>query len=141
MVKPDCYGVLVALGDAEVLAGLLAEAALLVLPVEVVVLPTVLEVVLVVVAGVIAGVVTTRFAFAFALLAGRLALLAASPQAMPMALRPRTVESTITFFILFRLLNLSQRFFLLLTQKNRPIEHGRLCLELFLFKANVNIVI
>jgi hypothetical protein len=40
-----------------------------------------------------------------------LALFAASPQAMPSAPRPRTVESKITFFILFcKLLSFSQRF-------------------------------
>jgi len=47
-------------------------------------------------AGVLAGVA----AGLFALFAG--ALVAASPQAMPSALNPRTVESTITFVILFK---------------------------------------
>ena len=97
----SCYGLLVALGDAVVFAGLLALAALLVV---VVVLLVVVDVVLVVVAGVVAGVAVILLV-TFALLAGRLALtltlVAVSPQAMPIALNPRTVESTITFFILF----------------------------------------
>jgi hypothetical protein len=86
---------LVAAGDAVVFAGLL-----------VLVFPTVfVGVVLVLVtAGVVTGDAVTVLV-TFALLAGRLALtltlVGVSPQAMPIALNPRTVESTITFFILF----------------------------------------
>jgi hypothetical protein len=53
-------------------------------------------------AGVEAGVETGATLVVLALFAGLLVLallLAASPQAIPRALRPRTVESTITFFI------------------------------------------
>ncbi len=57
--------------------------------------------------------VAARVGVGVAMLVGRLAfmftLVAVSPQAMPRALKPRTVESTITFFILFRTPNLSQR--------------------------------
>ncbi len=53
-------------------------------------------------AGVLAGVAGLLFAGA---------LLAASPQAMPRALKPRTVESAITFLILSDSY-LSQRFYL-----------------------------
>jgi hypothetical protein len=64
------------------------------------------------VAGVVAGVATTTGVLAG--VAGRFALLAlfagASPQAMPRALNPRTVESAITFLILFSDSYLSQRF-------------------------------
>ena len=97
----DYYGLFVALGEAVVLAGRFALAALLVLPVAE--LLAVLVPALAFVAGVgdIAGVGDGLFALALALFAGRFALLAASPQAMPIALKPRTVESTITFFILF----------------------------------------
>ena len=64
-------------------------------------------VVVVVVVVVFAGA-TLVVVVVLALLAGLLALLlAASPQAMPRALRPRTVESTSTFFILIlRLLSI-----------------------------------
>jgi uncharacterized protein (DUF58 family) len=58
-------------------------------------------------AGVEAGVLTGATLVTLALLAGLLALtltLADSPQAIPRALRPRTVESTITFFISKKLL-------------------------------------
>jgi len=59
-------------------------------------------------AGVVAAGVLTVTAFAlFALFAG--ALVAASPQAIPRALNPRTVESTITFFILFKTPNLTSK--------------------------------
>ena len=98
-------------------AGLVFEA-LLVLP-EVLVFPVVLVVVvLVVIAGVVTGLAVTRFAFAFALFAGRFALLAASPQAIPMAVKPRTVESTITFFIFIRLLIFLKDFLLILIKKS-----------------------
>ena len=47
----------------------------------------------------------------FTLFAGLLALFeAASPHAIPRALKPRTVESKITFFILFTNSYLSQRY-------------------------------
>jgi hypothetical protein len=56
-----------------------------------------------VVAGVMAGVLTgatlVMLALLFALLALTFTLAPESPQAIPRALRPRTVESTITFFI------------------------------------------
>ena len=80
--------------------------------------------------------------FVVAVLAALLALLAgaASPQAMPSALNPRTVESTITFFILFKDSYLSQSINFLFPGV-RLIEHSRFTLNSFLFKANVNIVI
>lgn len=81
------------------------------------------------VAGVFAGLT------AFALLAGLFALLAGAspPQAMPRALRPRTVESAITFFIsLLRLLFLLKVF-------SRFRELGRsntaFCSKLFLSQS------
>jgi hypothetical protein len=93
------YG-FVAVGDAVAFAGLFALAALLALPVVLVVV----VLVVLVTAGVVTGVAVIVFV-TFALFAGRLALtltlVAVSPQAMPIALNPRTVESTITFFILF----------------------------------------
>lgn len=59
------------------------------------------------VAGVEAGVLTGATFVVLTLVLVLLALallLAASPQAIPRALRPRTVESTITFFISKKLL-------------------------------------
>ena len=64
---------------------------------------------------------------------------AESPQAIPSALNPRTVESTITFFILFKDSYLSQSINFLFPGV-RLIKHSRFALSSFLFKANVNIV-
>lgn len=81
-------------GEAVVLAARLAFAATLLLTVLV-------PIVLVVIAGVEIGA-----GVAVLTIAGRLALtltlVAVSPQAMPIALNPRTVESTITFFIIIQ---------------------------------------
>lgn len=87
------------------------------------------------------GVDTGAGVEALAAFAGlALALLAgASPQAMPSALNPRTVESTITFFILFKDSYLSQSINFLFPG-TRLIKHSRFTLNSFLFKANVNIV-
>jgi hypothetical protein len=86
----------VAAGDAVVFAAVFALAALLVFPFVVLVL--------VVSAGVETGAGVA--VLTLALFAGRLALtltfVAVSPQAMPIALNPRTVESTITFFIIIQ---------------------------------------
>jgi hypothetical protein len=72
-----------------------------------------------------------------ALFAGLLvALLAgASPQAMPRALRPNAIESTITFFILFNDSYLSQRINSC-RQEVRLIEHSRFVLNSFFFRTN-----
>ena len=87
-----------AAGDAAGLLALLPVALLLVLPVFDA--AGVLTGAGVAGAGVLAGVAGLLFAGA---------LLAASPQAMPRALNPRTVESAITFLILFfRLLSFSK---------------------------------
>ena len=91
-----------AFAGAALAAGLLAGAVLVVVEfVTVVELPLAATLVVLVV-----FVVEVAFELAvlaaFAVLAGLLAELfagAASPQAIPSALRPRTVESTITFFI------------------------------------------
>ncbi len=94
-------------------------------------------------AGVDTGATVTGavvLAAAFAGLAFTLMLVPESPQAMPSALSPRTVESTITFFILFKDSYLSQSINFLLPGV-RLIKHSRFALNSFLFKANVNIVI
>ncbi len=73
-------------------------------------------------------------------LAFTLTLVPESPQAMPRALNPRTVESTITFVILITDSYLSQSINILFPGV-RLIKHSRFALNSFLFKANVNIVI
>jgi hypothetical protein len=88
---------LVALAAGALAAGLTVSAALL----------AVFAVFAVLAAGVAAGVAgaTVAAGAGVAAFAGLLAVLfagAAPPQAMPIALRPRTVESTITFVILFK---------------------------------------
>lgn len=83
---------------------------------------------------VFAGVATTTGLLTLALLAG------VSPHAIPRALNPRTVESTITFFILIKDSYLSQSINFLFPGV-RLIEHNRFAPNSFLFKANVNIVI
>ncbi|CAN5202055.1 hypothetical protein BH20ACI2_BH20ACI2_08800 [soil metagenome] len=102
------YGVLVVLGEAILFGDM-------VLPVFVLV---VFDGIVFVIAGVISGVMAGAVVivlFAVIALAGRFALMFTlvdvSPQAMPIALNPRTVESTITFFILFRLLIFLKDFF------------------------------
>ncbi len=72
-------------------------------------------------------------------LAFTLTLVPESPQAMPSALNPRTVESTITFFILFKDSYLSQSINFLFPGVGL-IKHSRFAMNSFLFKANVNIV-
>lgn len=81
-------------------------------------------------AGVEAGVV---------LAAGLLAVLlaGASPHAMPSALNPRTVESTITFVILFITPIYLKEY--KPASGHRLIRHNRFALNSFFFKANVNI--
>ena len=96
---------------------------------------TVVVLVVVVLVVDVVFVVAVLAGLAFALLAG-----AASPQAMPRALNPSTVESAITFFILFKDSYLSQSINFLFPGV-RLIEHSRFALNSFLFKANVNIVI
>ena len=77
-----------------------------------------------------AGVFAGLFAVLFA---------GASPQAMPRALNPRTVESTITLVILFRTPNLSQR---IITCFQVPADRTQpFALNSFFFKANDNIEI
>ena len=103
--------------------------------------------------GAIAGVVVVIGVFAgttVTLLAGMTTLAFAGltftlvevspPHAMPRALYPRTVESTITFVILIKNSYLSQRIIFLFPGV-RLIRHNRFALNSFLFKANVNIVI
>ena len=84
-------------------------------------------------AGVLTGAGVDAGLLAFALLAGT------SPHAMPRALKPRTVESTITFFILLITPNLSQR--IKPVARPRLIKHSRFALNSFFFKANDNIEI
>ena len=90
-------------------AGLLAGAVLVVVELVTVVefpLAAVLVVLVVFVVDVLLAFdVAFAFAFAFAGLLAALFAGAASPQAIPRALRPRTVESTITFFIKTSLLS------------------------------------
>jgi hypothetical protein len=85
-----------------------------------------------VVAGVLAGVEVLTGAGVFAGLLA-FALFAASPQAIPRALNPRTVESTITFVILFKTPNLTQRIktcFQASADRTQPF-----CPELFPFQG------
>jgi hypothetical protein len=102
--------------------GALAAGALAAGAVVVVLVVVVLVVVVVFVVAVLAGLLA-------ALLAG------ASPQAMPRALRPNAIESTITFFILFNDSYLSQRI-ISCRQELRLIEHSRFALNSFFFRAN-----
>jgi hypothetical protein len=104
------YGFFVAFGAgalaAGVLAGFIAELAAGALAAGLFALAGALPAG-VFVAGVVTGLATTAGVFAGAAFAGLLALfagalLAASPHAIPSALNPRTVESTITFVILFK---------------------------------------
>jgi hypothetical protein len=83
---------------------------------------------------VLTGAGVARLVLTFALF-----VLAASPQAIPSAPKPRTVVSAITFFILSIDSYLSQRFIfsLLVASTDRTQSF---CPELFLFGANVNIV-
>jgi hypothetical protein len=128
---------LVALGEAVVFAVVLAglvvvvEFDVVVLPlveVVVVVLLVVVPFVLVVDIGVLIGVDAVVFTIIelFALLAALLAVLfaGASPQAMPRAPRPRTAESAIAFFILFRLLIFLKKIYLFIA-RTRLIRHSR----------------
>lgn len=88
----------------------------------------------VVVAGVagVAGMVATGVDGLLTLPLVLLALLvAASPQAIPRALRPRTADNTNTFVILIRLLSISKLFNPV--SRVRLMKHNRFCRELFLF--------
>ena len=114
---------MVGLGEAVVVvlfAGLVVvvEFETVVLPLLVVVVVVLLTVALPLVAiGVLAGVATVMVLLATTeLFAGLLVVLfaGASPQAMPRAPRPKTVESAITFFISIRLLSFSKDIYLFL---------------------------
>ena len=95
-------------------------------------------------AVVLAGAIGAGVAGAAVGVAGFIALVvllaAGPPQAIPRALRPKTVESTNTFVILLRLLSFSKNI------KNpvsrvRLMKHNRFVLNSFFFKTNERIEI
>jgi hypothetical protein len=129
------YGFFVGAGEAVVFAGFTAFVLVVAewFAFDVVLLTVVFDTIgVAVLTG--AGVAVFTMAVLFAgLLTLTLVLVAASPQAMPRALMPRTAESAITFFICLQTPDLSQRYIFI--SSHRPIKHGRFCHELFHFQG------
>ena len=124
---------MVGAGDAVVFAGFIVFAGAVELAGFALLFPVLVAAGVAVFTG--AGVAVLAGAIVLAgLLALFAVLLAASPQAIPKALRPRTVESTITFVILFRTPIFLKEYLTSRFQGSADLTQP-FCLELFLIQG------